>query len=333
MRKRILIVLAALAALTLGFSSCKKDKKETDVKFRIEGDSNDIKLLIGKTHQMVVTVEPKGSEIKFESANAEIASVTDKGLVTGVKAGETAIKVTVAGKTKEAKVTVKDPKAIDEATGIGKRDQDLGHFIYVPVKKEDIKKGDLELFKMIMTTAGWEFDQKTYDYDKNADIAIPFKSPAGDKEGEYKYGIPGVIYLHSLKGQDNHIKISYPFVFNTDPLGPENQEKIEKSGLVYLFKELYGFTENAKFVKLKEGNNAWVGVNSASVKGAYLLLGMYTRQLTSKDVPTQPELVGKYAFEIFILYTEPEKKSNSIQLQDIESLRDIRLATPLQVME
>ena len=57
----------------------------------------------GKTAQITSTMEG----LTYASANNQIATVDDKGVVTGVKAGETTITVSKEGNYKEAKVAVK----------------------------------------------------------------------------------------------------------------------------------------------------------------------------------------------------------------------------------
>ena len=57
----------------------------------------------GKTAQITSSMEG----LTYKSANAQIATVDDKGVVTGVKAGETTITVSKEGNYKDAKVAVK----------------------------------------------------------------------------------------------------------------------------------------------------------------------------------------------------------------------------------
>ena len=59
----------------------------------------------GKTVTIKATATPKAT-ITYKSANSKIAKVNSKGVVTGVKAGSTTIKVTANGVTKTYKVKV-----------------------------------------------------------------------------------------------------------------------------------------------------------------------------------------------------------------------------------
>lgn len=308
MKRKFLFTLTLLATLMLGITSCKKEDKpgsDPEVRFLIEASSQDIKLLVGKSHQIAVKVEPAGTEVKFESANAEIATVTDKGLVTGVKAGETAIKVTVAGTTKKAKVTVFDEKSADTSVGIGSKTEDFAHFIYIPKTKEDIKKDNVDLFKTIMTAYGWEFYQEMYDYKNNSNVVIPFLSPMVGNEAKFSFS--EVRYMHSLKKGPNYIDLRLDWQpSEEDPFDPANQEKLEKdkTSIIYLLKEGYGFKDQSQFKLLSTGDYGWIGINNSTIEDVPLGATVTSHKLTKDDfeVKNHPELEGYYKYYVNILY-------------------------------
>ena len=63
---------------------------------------------VGATEQITATVKPASTKVTYASSDATIATVDEKGVVTGVKAGEVTI-TAKAGKTaKTVKMTVKD---------------------------------------------------------------------------------------------------------------------------------------------------------------------------------------------------------------------------------
>lgn len=332
MTKKIFLALAALTALTLSFSSCKKDNQggknpKTEVKLRI--DNKDVKVVVGKTAQLSVAVEPADTKCTFESANADIATVSDSGLITGVKAGKTVITVKAGDATKTANVEVIDAGSMDANTGIGSKDKDIPHFIYIPADKAEIKKDNLDVFKTIMTAAGWTFYKEMYDYKDNSNVVIPFQSPKS-KDG-YNFLFSNVLYLHSLGESPNHIQLGYPFVYEKDPFAPDVQQKNEEEEMVSVFKA-YGFNENSAFNKSKAGENLWIGFNNTSIKGISLAALIISHKLTKEEVEGQPEFEGYYEYQINIFYNDEDVQSKDLVQQELSS-RSLRLSTPLRTIK
>lgn len=330
MTKKIFLALAALTALTLCFSSCKKDntggnkqKPKTEVKLKVE--PKDVKVVVGKTAQLTVTVEPADTKYTFESANADIATVSDKGVVTGVKAGKTVITVKAGDATKTANIEVVDLGSMDTNSGIGSKDQDIPHFIYVPSDKANLNKNNLDVFKMIMTAAGWEWDQDTYDYKDNKKVMFPFKSPNG-ADGP-KYFFHGVRYIHTPSEGDPFILPVALWVYEKDPLAPELRAESEKEGgVVYLLKNLYGFDIEAKYTKLKD-MNAWGGFNVKAIKDVPLAGFVYSRQLKKEDLaPSDQKFVGYYALGFEFSYAKVEDKSKAATIFKNAEARDFDLS-------
>lgn len=63
---------------------------------------------VGATEQITATVKPANTKITYTSDNTDIATVDEKGLVTGVKAGDVTITVKAGKTTKTVKMAVKD---------------------------------------------------------------------------------------------------------------------------------------------------------------------------------------------------------------------------------
>ena len=76
---------------------------------------SDVTVEVGKTE----TLKPNQDGCSFKSADESVATVDEKGVVTGVKAGETTITVSKDGKTAEVKVTVTDPSVTTTTTTSG----------------------------------------------------------------------------------------------------------------------------------------------------------------------------------------------------------------------
>lgn len=80
----------------------------------IEIDAEDITIVVGETHQVVVTFTPEGSSdtVTYTNYDEEKISVTEEGLVTGLKEGTTTITVGTENTdiTKEINVTVLSDK-------------------------------------------------------------------------------------------------------------------------------------------------------------------------------------------------------------------------------
>lgn len=107
--KKLGIFAMALAMVTL--IGCKKETNSgsgtepTDIT-AVNISKTEIRLAINATMMLKATTEPAGGTITWASANAEIATVTSAGLVTGIAEGETTITAKSGDKSATCKVTV-----------------------------------------------------------------------------------------------------------------------------------------------------------------------------------------------------------------------------------
>ena len=62
---------------------------------------------VGATEQITATVKPAGTKVTYTTSDATIATVDEKGVVTGVKDGEVTITAKAGKTTKTVKMTVK----------------------------------------------------------------------------------------------------------------------------------------------------------------------------------------------------------------------------------
>ena len=117
MRKNLFrhVVLLAAAILSMAsFWSCKKNELPDSIAvIGVSLDKTSITITVGSTETLTATIEPEDADnqnITWASDNPEVATVNEKGKVTGIKAGKAVITVITEDgeKTATCKVTVKD---------------------------------------------------------------------------------------------------------------------------------------------------------------------------------------------------------------------------------
>ena len=104
------VSLLIVASMLFAVSACDKDGKQVPVE-SVEMDRGTLTLNIGETRSLSALVMPANATDKAEkwvSSNPSVASVDDKGAVTGVSEGKATIKVTIGGKSDTCSVTVND---------------------------------------------------------------------------------------------------------------------------------------------------------------------------------------------------------------------------------
>ena len=90
----------------------KSVKKTLTFKATVKNPSLTLKaadvVAVGATEQIIATVKPASTKVTYTSDKTDVATVDEKGLVTGVKAGEVTITAKAGKTTKTVKMTVKD---------------------------------------------------------------------------------------------------------------------------------------------------------------------------------------------------------------------------------
>ena len=90
----------------------KAVKKTLTFKATVKNPSLTLKaadvVAVGTTEQITATVKPANTKVTYTSDKTDIATVDEKGLVTGVKAGDVTITAKAGKTTKTVKMTVKD---------------------------------------------------------------------------------------------------------------------------------------------------------------------------------------------------------------------------------
>lgn len=305
MTKKILLALAALAALTLSFSSCHKDnkdpKKPTDVKLVVKPES--VSVMVGKTAALEIKTQPADAEYTCISKDPAIATVDKKGVITGVAEGETTVTVTAGTVTKDVTVKVTPLVEVTDDMYIGLYDDEMAKYIpaiYMPYKMADLTKSKKQVIVNAMTSKGWEFTH--YSNDENSDVAFLFVAP-DDKEDWQMWNFA---YYHTPSsgnpfcvGTQSAWKID-PFV-SPDQLG-DQEKKIQD--MIITVAKAYGFTEGLRLGTLNNGWSALIGYNLSRGKDKPLDLLAYAEpSKTDKG-----EAFFKISFQIG--WDAPEKKSS-----------------------
>lgn len=305
MTKKILLALAALAALTLSFSSCHKDnkdpKKPTDVKLVVKPES--VSVMVGKTAALEIKTQPADAEYTCISKDPAIATVDKKGVITGVAEGETTVTVTAGTVTKDVTVKVTPLVEVTDDMYIGLYDDEMAKYIpaiYMPYKMADLTKSKKQVIVNAMTSKGWEFTH--YSNDENSDVAFLFVAP-DDKEDWQMWNFA---YYHTPSsgnpfcvGTQSAWKID-PFV-SPDQLG-DQEKKIQD--MIITVAKAYGFTEGLRLGTLNNGWSALIGYNLSRGKDKPLDLLAYAEpSKTDKG-----EAFFKISFQIG--WDAPDKKSS-----------------------
>ncbi len=264
MTKKILLALTALVALTLSFSSCKKDDNgngknpKTDVKLRVE--PKEVKVMVGKTAQLTVTVEPADTKYTFESANADIATVSDKGVITGVKVGKTVISVKAGNVTKTADVEVINAGAMDESRYAGK--DNASEFIAPFYIAEQPKiEEQIDLIKVANEAKGWKFLELASF--KEGNKAAVFMAPNdGNKYTDKRFGSQLNYFFTPGKKEESFMAFFSKTFSEKDPVAAAVDGDAEMKESLESVLTLYGFSDNIGSTKMNNGKTVFVGANT-----------------------------------------------------------------------
>lgn len=263
MTKKILLALAALAALTLSFSSCHKDnkdpKKPTDVKLVVKPES--VSVMVGKTAALDIKTQPANAEYTCISKDPAVATVDKKGVITGVAKGETTVTVTAGTTTKDVTVKVTPLIEVTDDMYIGLYNDGLEKYIpaiYMPYTMADLTKSKQQEIVNAMTSKGWKFTH--YSNDENSDVAFLFVAPE-DKFDDWR--MVDFAYYHTPK-KGKPFCVGTQSAWKIDPLRPTDQltdDEKKLQDMIITVAKAYGFTEDLHLTNLDNDWSALAGYN------------------------------------------------------------------------
>ena len=136
----------------------------------VKADSTQV--LVGNKTTLKTTVKPSTAKVTYKSSNKAVATVSSKGVVTGVKAGD--VTITVSAKsgnktvTKSVKLTVKDNAAEGLSTSLASNIEGQDHAVLVTdratVKVKAVKNGKPVANKQVVLTAVQTTSNTNADY-------------------------------------------------------------------------------------------------------------------------------------------------------------------------
>lgn len=328
MTKKLLLALAALSALTLSFSSCKKDPNKgggsnpkTEIKLKVE--PRDLQIMVGETAQLTVTVSPADTKYTFESSNADIATVSDKGVVTGVKVGKTAISVKAGDAVKTANIEVIEASTLDESRLLGKVlpqgfENMRGLFapFYAPIFSK--MKEQEPIVKAANEAEKWEFFKYTGEQEKlNSSIytcRVPFEGEGDNAKPIDGRIIAQIVYAYGEKVGGPWMACFFlPYsdiLFDEDPVVDPNTASDKQKESMKLCQNIlmaYGFTESGSLIQYVDKNKKPTNIGLALYK-----TGLEGGSLQGVIMGAKRDN-GKYGLSIEITQQEPDKKSSSMR--------------------
>lgn len=321
MTKKIFLALTALAALTLSFSSCKEDNKgktPTDVKLVVKPES--VTVMAGKTVALEIKTQPANAEYTCVSKDSAIATVDAKGVITGVKVGETTVSVTAGTTTKNVTVKVTDPNSTDESRLLGKvlpegmeKLRDLIAPIYAPIFSQ--MKAQEDIVKAANTKEGWKFflytGKKEY---LNKSIYTCSAPKNGDDYADERL-VSQVVYEHTPEqGSPNMTfffkDIENTTVFDEDPIklpkeGEElTDEEAKRMNIFLSILKAYGFDGQLTRITFSDADFIGVGYFKKGLEGGSLLGYIYAPKWED----------GKHHLILAIEQQEPQQQNSATRM-------------------
>ena len=261
MKQKICLLLVALATLTL-FGACNKNEEPTNGNVRLSVKPDNVLLQVGGQKQLTILTKPSGVAYSCTSSDESVATVDNKGLVTGVKGGEAVITVVAKDQTKTVNVTVVDPNAASEKRYIGLNSPDTTISpIYIPVFSDlaDSKETQKQLIAANMKY-GWTLHTSEAG-DEDDHKMIRMQAPK-DEKGKYTDGRFIIeLFYHFMKKDDVYFDCWTKPVFKKDVVKAAHEGSEEDIKVLRGLLTLYGFTENLQASKYKKGTLNYEGYN------------------------------------------------------------------------
>lgn len=261
MKQKICLLLVALATLTL-FGACNKNEEPTNGNVRLSVKPDNVLLQVGGKKQLTILTKPSGVAYSCTSSDESVATVDNKGLVTGVKGGEAVITVVAKDQTKTVNVTVLDPNAGSVNRYIGLNSPDTTIYpIYIPVFSDlaDSKETQKQLIAANMKY-GWTLHTSEAG-DEDDHKMIRMQAPK-DEKGKYTDGRFIIeLFYHFMKKDDVYFDCWTKPVFKKDVVKAAHEGSEEDIKVLRGLLTLYGFTENLQASKYKKGTLNYEGYN------------------------------------------------------------------------
>lgn len=300
MKQKICLLLVALATLTL-FGACNKNEEPTNDKVRLSVKPDNVLIQVGGQKQLTILTKPSGVAYSCTSSDESVATVDNKGLVTGVKGGEAVITVVAKDQTKTVNVTVLDPNAGSVNRYIGLNSPDTTIYpIYIPVFSDlaDSKETQKQLIAANLKYGWTLYTNEGGDEDDHKMIRM--QAPK-DEKGKYTDGRFIIeLFYHFIKKDDVYFDCWTKPVFKKDVVKAAHEGSEEDIKVLRGLLTLYGFTENLQASKYKKSKTLnYEGYNMKQFPEGPMWGSIYCTRVDGED---------SYYLEFQVVQKAPEKK-------------------------
>lgn len=300
MKQKICLLLVALATLTL-FGACNKNEEPTNDKVRLSVKPDNVLIQVGGQKQLTILTKPSGVAYSCTSSDESVATVDNKGLVTGVKGGEAVITVVAKDQTKTVNVTVLDPNAGSDKRYIGLNSPDTTISpIYIPVFSDlaDSKETQKQLIAANLKYGWTLYTNEGGDEDDHKMIRM--QAPK-DEKGKYTDGRFIIeLFYHFIKKDDVYFDCWTKPVFKKDVVKAAHEGSEEDIKVLRGLLTLYGFTENLQASKYKKSKTLnYEGYNMKQFPEGPMWGSIYCTRVDGED---------SYYLEFQVVQKAPEKK-------------------------
>lgn len=300
MKQKICLLLVALATLTL-FGACNKNEEPTNDKVRLSVKPDNVLIQVGGQKQLTILTKPSGVAYSCTSSDESVATVDNKGLVTGVKGGEAVITVVAKDQTKTVNVTILDPNAGSVNRYIGLNSPDTTIYpIYIPVFSDlaDSKETQKQLIAANLKYGWTLYTNEGGDEDDHKMIRM--QAPK-DEKGKYTDGRFIIeLFYHFIKKDDVYFDCWTKPVFKKDVVKAAHEGSEEDIKVLRGLLTLYGFTENLQASKYKKSKTLnYEGYNMNQFPEGPMWGSIYCTRVDGED---------SYYLEFQVVQKAPEKK-------------------------
>ena len=300
MKQKICLLLVALATLTL-FGACNKNEEPTNDKVRLSVKPDNVLIQVGGQKQLTILTKPSGVAYSCTSSDESIATVDNKGLVTGIKGGEAVITVVAKDQTKTVNVTVLDPNAgsVNRYIGLNSPDTTISP-IYIPVFS-DLAESKKTQNQLIAANLKYGWTLHTSEGGDEDDHKIIRMQAPKDENGKYTDGRFIIeLFYHFMNKDDVYFDCWTRPVFKKDVVKAAHEGSEEDIKVLRGLLTLYGFTENLQASKYKKSKTLnYEGYNMKQFPEGPMWGSIYCTRVDGED---------SYYLEFQVVQKAPEKK-------------------------